>query len=105
MLKYNEVEIERRNISPRKFFSYCRREYKRRTGEDFGWVDEYKDWAEPYYVYNDHSENEICVTKPFEWQIAERFSYNFIMEFEFDGENSGNGYMYSVEHERGGRDE
>ena len=101
--KLYEFETQRTGISPRQFFSWCKREFKRRTGEDFGWIDGYKNWAEPTAPCNiktNHEDweeplKEICKLQPMDYQYYLEGAYNFIMEYD-----DGNGYCYIVEFER-----
>ena len=108
MKKKYEVEIQRRGISPRQFFSYCRREMKKRADVDLsGWCESYEEWSRTDNPYSnrcfhedwDKPALEICHTEAFNWQFFLGGAYNFIMEFQFDTENSGVGYMFAVEYE------
>lgn len=108
MKKY-EVEIQRTNISPRQFFTYCKKEMKNRTGVSLQtWCDSFEDWSSDKneYVsecYHDDWKvpvKEICKTKAYEWHLFLGKAYNFIMEFQFCDENKGSGYLYAVEFER-----
>lgn len=110
MNKLYEVEIQRSGISPKQFFSYCRREALRRTGVDVLpiWIDSFEDWTENATGYScdtyhedwDEPVHEICRTKPYDYHYFITGAYNFIMEFDFDDDKSGHGYLYAVEYER-----
>lgn len=109
MKKMYEVEIQRNNISPRQFFTYCKHQMEKRTGTSLDvWIDDYEAWADnthEFDVNSDHEDwdepvKEICRTKAYDWQFYLGKAYNFIMEFQFDTENKGYGYLYAVEFER-----
>lgn len=110
MKKLYEVEIQRNNINPKQFYTYCRHQMKKRAGVDLeAWCESYKDWSGegiPEYnvecYHDDWNEPvmEICKTKAFDYQLFLGKAYNFIMEFQFDDENTGYGYLYAVEFER-----
>ena len=108
--KLYEVECDRTNISPRQFYTYCKKRFEQKTGNTLDmWIDSFDDWEHPVQVYDDEYMNtwkrwdgdedgparEICKIKPFEIQLFLAGSYNFIMEW-FDG----HGYMFAVEFER-----
>ena len=58
MTKIYEAEMMRSNISPKQFWSYCKRELARRTGHDLEeWV-EYESWVNPYMPCNYRSGHE-----------------------------------------------
>lgn len=109
--KIYEIEIQRNNISPKQFFSYCKAQMKKRTGVDLAsWCESYEDWSgesgvPEYNCQSNHEDwdepvKEICKTTAFDWQMFLGKCYNFILEFQFDTENKGYGYMYAVEFER-----
>lgn len=108
--KLYEVECNRTNISPRQFFTYCKKRFEEKTGQRLDmWIDSFEDWENPIQKNNqeyinpwprwdgdeDGPAKEIIKTMPFDWQLFLAGSYNFIMEW-FDG----HGYMYVVELER-----
>lgn len=97
--KLHEIEIQRRNVSPREFWTYCNRESSRRLGFDLiaDFVESYDDFIDPAYPSNVRTRDEYCVVQPFNWHMYSRGAYNFIMEFEFDDEKRGHGYLYIVE--------
>lgn len=111
MKKIYEVEIMRSNITPRQFFTYCKKQMEQRTGHKLtDWCETYDDWsgASDMPESNDTWEHEdwdepaleVCKMKAFDWQFFLSRAYNFIMEFDFQDENHGYGYMYAVEFER-----
>ena len=102
----NRVEIERNNVTPKEFWSYCRREVKRRTGMNLeDWCESYEAWSEPTQEANDrwHHEDwdvpvmEVCKMMPYNWQLFLGYQYNFIMEFDFWDFRSGYGYLYLLD--------
>lgn len=108
MNKKYQVEIQRTDITPRAFWGYCRREIERRTGgkaslED--WLDEYGYWTDPVQTFNidswhedwEHPRREICKIQPYKMQFMLECSYNFIMEFQFWDDKTGNGYLWMIE--------
>ena len=108
MKKLYEHEIERNNISPKQFFTYCKNQLSKK-GIDLGiWLDSYKDWTEPIAHCNDaynhedweEPQKEVCKTQPYNWQLFLQNTYNFIMEFDFCDDNRGFGYLYVCEFER-----
>lgn len=109
--KIYEVEVERNNISPRQFFSYCARQFKQKTGQDLScWVEDYSAWSdpvhpEPYHRYEhnwgDEKATEVVKYMPYDWQLFLSGAYNFIMEYEFGStDKNGWGYFYALEYER-----
>ena len=95
-MKIYEVEIQRSNVSPKQFFSYCKRQFEKKTGITFGWIESFEEWASPAYQNSGIDSN---IVKPYEYHLFERGSFNFIMEFTFDEDNMGYGYMYAIEYE------
>ncbi|MCD8214405.1 MAG: hypothetical protein LUC97_01970 [Clostridiales bacterium] len=98
-----ECECERNNISPRQFFSYCKRKLKEKGCDIEIWAS-YEDWIDEENEYSrmahyDEGRNSICTQRAYEWQIYSSQEYNFILEFEFDDDKRGHGYMYAVEFE------
>lgn len=111
MERLYEIEIQRSNVSPRQFFTYCKKEMFKRTGYSLdGWCDDYETWTgengtPDFYVESNHEDwdepkKEICSTKPYEWQLFLANAYNFILEFQFDTDKKGYGYLYAVEFRR-----
>ena len=111
MKKY-EVEIQRRDVTPREFWSYCRRQIVKRTGSDLltSWCDSFEAWTLSDGVIrpcNDKYEHnnwdvpavEVCKMLPYEWQLYLGHTYNFIMEFDFWDDKRGFGYLYLTEEE------
>lgn len=104
-----EIEIQRTNISPKQFFTYCKKEMEKRTGTSLQvWCDSFQEWSSDKNecaLETNHEDweipvKEICKTKAYEWQMFFGNAYNFIMEFQFDDENKGFGYLFAVEFER-----
>ena len=98
-----EFETQRTNVSPREFWRWTCNEFKKRTGRDFEWIDNFEDWEAPIYpgtirvTHNDWDPplREICKVQELDFQYYLQASYNFIMEW-FDG----TGYCYAIEYER-----
>lgn len=110
MKKRYEVEMMRRNVTPKEFYSYCQREFSRRTGGQDGlgnWLDDYSTWSNPTIQGNTRSNHEdwaepkleICKVMPFDFHQYLDGSYNFIMEFTFWDDKVGFGYLYAYEME------
>ncbi len=109
MKKY-EVECTRHNVSPCQFYSYCKKQFLKKARIDLEMWIEYNDWFNPMsseeYHVNKHEEwdkplKEIIKIKPYEYQMYLQNTYNFIMEFNFDDDKKGDGYMYAVEYKEG----
>ena len=108
MKKRYEIEVNRNNVTPREFYNYCKKRFEEKSPTVLeSWV-EYEDWANPIvpkdYTYNKHLEwekplIEASKVNPYEFQVFLQNTYNFIIEFKFDGYNRGHGYMYVVEFE------
>lgn len=107
--KLYEVEIQRRDITPKQFFRYCKREMQKRAGVELNtWIDNYDDFENPLqpcdckWNYEEYEKRtiEICKILPFEYQMFLSNAYNFIMEFQFHANGKGVGYMYAMEFER-----
>ena len=101
------VEVQRNNVTPREFFSECKRAASRK-GYDIEAYIEYDEWVnpstpEPYHsvVHKDRqtSVREILKLQPYETQLYLEGSYNFILEFTFNDDKRGFGYMYLDESE------
>jgi hypothetical protein len=106
-----EVEVQRKNISPRQFFTYCAKQFKLKTGADIScWVEDYGEWSDPTYPQPLHNSThrddgevfyESSKYMPYDWQLFYSGAYNFIMEYEFGATNNdGWGYFYAIEYER-----
>lgn len=96
-MKLYEIEIERTNISPKQFFTYCKKQFEKRTGENLDmWID-YEQWINPVQKSNTRTKEETCVLQPFEHHLYYKGAYNFIMEFDFWDDNRGFGYLYAYE--------
>lgn len=103
-----EVEIQRTNISPKSFFTYCVKQMKKHGADIECWA-EYDSWANenqiPYrneWLHKDWDEpsREILSGAPYQMQLFLSGAYNFILEFEFDTDKKGHGYCYAVEFRR-----
>ena len=103
--KLYEVEVNRTNISPKQFFTYCKKEAARRTNglvDLEAWIS-FDEWVNPIQPCNDRwyhddwkpAAIEICKSEPYDVQWYLSNAYNFIFEW-FDG----HGYLYAVEFER-----
>ena len=107
MKKLYEYEIQRTNITPKQFFTYCKNQLKKKNFDIENRVG-FDDWESPFAPYEstcnhedwEEPQKEICKTKPYEWQLFLQNAYNFIMEFDFYDENKGFGYFYIIEFER-----
>lgn len=107
--KLYEVETHRTNISPKQFYSHCRRLLKKKANIDLSsWVDDFDTWQKPLTkcsFKNKHEDwdsplLEIGKFEPLEMQVYLENNYNFIFEW-FDGV----GYMYCMEYDRNGMTE
>lgn len=107
--KKYELERQRRNITPREFYWQCKTDLKRRCNVDLDdWV-EYSEWINPTYPEPLRNFNHKCDDgtvcresykyQPYDIQLYLQNSYNFIMQFEFDDNKRGFGYMYVVEYD------
>lgn len=105
MAKLYEHEIERTNITPKQFFTYCKKQLEKKGINLEDWVD-FETWVNPFSPCDSASKHEdweepqfeICRTKAYDWHLFLQKSYNFIMEFDFWDENKGFGYLYVMEH-------
>lgn len=101
MDKLYQFETNRSCISAKQFYTWVSKEFKRRTGQPFEWLDDFDSWASPYHPgdhrYKDSSgfTEEICKTLPYDFQLYLKDTYNFILEW-YDG----HGYCYIVEFKR-----
>lgn len=103
-----EVEVDRTNISPKSFFTYCAKAMKKHGGDIENWV-EFDKWADetqqPFrnvWLHEDWEDpcKEIISGAPYQMQMFLSGAYNFILEFEFDSDKKGTGYFYAVEFPR-----
>ena len=103
-----QVECQRTGVTPRTFYSYCKSQAAKKGLDIEVWAT-FADWTDeainnPYSVSNhddwDEPQREIYKTMPYDWQMYLQGSYNFILEFQFDDETTGYGYMYAFEIER-----
>ena len=108
MKKLYELEVQRRNITPKAFFNACDKAMKKKGASMDDWTT-YEDWADesrtPHRNENEHEDwddprREICSMGPYKMQLFLARSYNFILEFDFDTNETGSGYLYLVEFER-----
>lgn len=108
MKKIYEIEIQRRNVTPKAFFEYCRKQAEKKGLDIESWTD-FENWINPYTPVEmhkiEHNDWEVPVTEinkymPYDLQMFLSKSYNFIMEFQFDTETKGFGYMYAIEYQR-----
>ena len=103
------VEISRTNITPRQFFTYCRKEIERRTNGTaslYDWIETFDEWEQPatesncntkHPEYGADAFHEICKIKSFDYHLFVEKTYNFIMEFDFWDDKTGFGYLFLVE--------
>lgn len=107
MEKIYEVECQRNNVTPMEFWNYCKKRTEAKSG--YLWLDDFSDWESPLrpeeYHVNEHKDwespqKEALKFKPFDCQMFLQNAYNFIMEFEYDTETRGHGYLYVVEYGR-----
>lgn len=108
MKKLYEVEIQRRNVTPKTFFSACVKAMQKHGASMEDWAD-YDSWADEnqssYYHEHNHADwdkpqREVCAEGPYNTQRFLARAYNFILEFDFDTDKKGTGYLYAVEFER-----
>ena len=105
--KIYEYEMQRAYVTPNQFFTYCKKQLENKGFDIENWI-EYESWINPQSSCNntwDHrnEENpyiEICKMQPYDHHLFLSNAYNFIMEFEYDTDSKGHGYLYIVEFER-----
>lgn len=106
--KKYEIECQRSNVTPKQFFEYCRKRCELQNLDIESWVS-FEDWVSPIskeeYHRTDHKDwetpqTEIIKFMPYDFQMYLQNTYDFIMEFEFDTEIKGHGYLYAIEFER-----
>lgn len=108
-IKLYELERQRSNITPKEFYWICRTDLRRKFNVDLeNWV-EYSEWINPSYPEELHkvehkdtngSQLESYKFQPYDIQLFLQNTYNFIMQFEFDTDKKGFGYMYVVEYQQ-----
>lgn len=103
-----KIEVQRSNITPKAFFAYCARVMQEQGANMEDWA-EYDAWAsenQPTYRNEDQHEDwdepcyEICSAGPYKMQLFLARAYNFILEFDFDTDKKGTGYLFALEFER-----
>lgn len=105
MRKLYEIECQRTNITPKQFFEYCRKQAEKKGLDIECWTD-FEHWCNPINpekMHNFEHENgqiEKNQSLPYDLQYYLQGAYNFILEFEYDTETKGHGYMYAMEFER-----
>ena len=105
--KLYEIEIQRSNISPKQFFTYCKKHLESKGLDIENWVD-FENWESPITPCNETSnhedwetpQKEICKLQPYDYQLFLAGAYNFIMEFDFYDDTKGFGYLFMTEYER-----
>lgn len=107
-MKLYEIECQRTNVTPKAFFEYCRNQADKKGIDIEIWIN-YEDWINPSYKEEYHINNhedweepkrEVIKSMPYDMQMYMQNSYNIIMEFQFDTETKGYGYLYMVEYKR-----
>ena len=109
MEKMYEFECQRRNVTPKTFFEYCRKQAEKKNIDITWWIDDFETWERPllpeeYHVCK-HEDwevplNESIKIMPYDLHLYFQNNYNIIMEFEFDTETKGHGYCYMMEYQR-----
>lgn len=108
MKKMYEIECQRTNVTPKEFFEYCKKQAAKKGLDIECWTD-FEHWSNPIAKANYHTneiENEEGTFRetikimPYDLQYYFQKAYNFIMEFQFDTDTKGFGYMYAMEYER-----
>ena len=99
-----EVECQRTNITPKAFFEYCRKQMAKKGFDIECWAD-FEHWSNPiektpYHTNKTEESTEIIKIMPYDLQYYLSKAYNFIMEFQFDTDTKGCGYMYATEFKR-----
>lgn len=105
--KLYKIEIQRGNITPRQFFTYCKRQLEHKGLDIENWAG-FENWSNPISPCNDTDDHkdwdepqkEICKLRPYDYQLFLAGAYNFIMEFDFWDDTKGFGYLFMVEYER-----
>lgn len=104
MNKMYEIECQRTNVTPKAFFEYCRKQVAKKGIDIECWTD-FEHWSNPITqetrtFEHENSQKETIKTMPYDLQYFLQGAFNFIMEFQFDTETKGYGYMYAMEFER-----
>lgn len=112
MKKLYELELTRRGVTPAQFLAYVRQMCKRHdipfemSARDFAngqpWGNDV--YSDTHYTGGTPETRpcfaETCKQKPFDYQTYfkgfDGSVYNEIIEFQFDDENTGFGYFYTV---------
>ena len=99
-----KVEMQRSNITPRSFFTACTKAMQKKGADIADWTD-YDSWTNdrqtPYYSKEKHEDwdeprCEIYSVAPYKIQMFLASAYNFILEFDFDTDKKGSGYLFAV---------
>lgn len=103
MKKRYEYEHERNNVTPKAFYNYCKKQLAKKGVDIEEWIN-FDLWSIPIeenHIETKHDDGKIekVFFLPYELQLYLQDSYNFIMEFYFDTETTGHGYMYLTEYE------
>ena len=103
MKKRYEHEHERKNVTPKAFYNYCKKQLAKKGVDIEEWIN-FDLWSIPIEeshteIKHDNGKVEKAFFLPYELQLYLQDSYNFIMEFYFDTETTGHGYMYLTEYE------
>lgn len=107
MKRVYEIEIQRTNVTPKQFWNYCKKQMEKKGIDNSVCPDDFDDWAAPYQECNSYNKHEdwdvpqieLIRIKPFDMHLFLQNCWNFIMEFTFDDEKTGVGYMYATEFE------
>ena len=103
-----QIECQRTNVTPKQFFEYCKKQAEKQKANIEDWTT-FEDWANekqnsPYRTEKhldwDKPRTEANKNMPYDMQMYLQGAYNFILEFEFDDEKRGHGYMFMMEIER-----
>lgn len=96
-----EIELQRYNITPKQFFTYCRRQAEKK-GICLEAYTEYEYWADrshnvEYHEYRHEWGKEANTTKPYEMVMYMKdndqgYMYHMILEWQ-----DGSGYCYIKE--------
>jgi len=97
-----EFEAQRHYITPKAFYSYCKRQAAKKGIDLEMWVD-FDEWVKPSSITPPHTNRyewgqvETICLQPFEMQLYLSDTYNCIFEFDFWDDKTGNGYCYIAE--------
>ncbi len=97
--KVYEIEIERRGVTPRQFWNYCKKQFDKKLIDMF--IETFEDFENPFVKHERKRHEDGCTScvMPYEYQMYAPNAYNFIMEFDYYDEKTGFGYCYAVEYE------